>query len=48
MWWGGSGSFQKAVGNRSNKVILSFYDRHYIDMGFGGPSGSNYGGVERW
>ncbi len=47
-WWGGSGSFKKAVGNRTNKIILSFYDKLYIDIGYGGRMGGNYGGIERW
>lgn len=48
MWWGGSKAFESGVGNRTNRLIISFYDKHYIDIGYGGARGADYGTVERW
>lgn len=48
MWWGSSSNFASAIGNRSNKVIISFYDKHYIDTGYGNAFGNDYGRIRRW
>ncbi len=48
MWWGDSHNFEKAIGERPGGVILAFYDKLYIDAGYGNIYGSNYGTVRFW
>lgn len=46
-WWGVSEHVSKLEG-RKNEVILSNYDLTYLDLGFGGWTGSGYGKIITW
>lgn len=47
-WWGVSTNV-KQLENRTNNIILSNYDITYLDIGYGGRTGFNYGTtIETW
>ena len=46
-WWGDSTQVSR-LANLSNKIILSDYDKSYLDVGFGDPDGNSYGKFITW
>jgi len=41
-WWGVSKNVRQ-LENRTNNIVLSNYDVTYLDIGYGGRTGGNYG-----
>lgn len=47
-WWGDSKNIRQ-LENRTNSIVLSNYDLTYLDIGYGGRAGGNYGTtIETW